>query len=166
MSPSATPSISKITASRRPPFSAKLKAISMEISLSSVAEKLSLTLSVFLSQTAFRLSNQPLPSPSKGSPWFSPWALLKLKPSPQKYLSCSEKHPPVPAASTRLPSKSPLCSKKIISNRLLSAHPPPAPEIPLKLQSLSSVSPLLSWKSISVLPAGRRSSSNRNTLLQ
>ena len=55
MSPSATPSISKITASRRPPFSAKLKAISMEISLSSVAEKLSLTLSVFPSQTPFRL---------------------------------------------------------------------------------------------------------------
>ena len=61
MSPSATPSISKITASRRPPFSAKLKAISMEISLSSVAEKLSLTLSVFLSQTPSRLAFLPLP---------------------------------------------------------------------------------------------------------
>ena len=71
---SELPSISKITASRRPPFSAKLKAISMEISSSSVAEKLSLTLSVFLSQTPWKTLTPQL----KRS--------LSLKSTSQKYL--------------------------------------------------------------------------------
>ena len=78
-----TPQSQKITASRRPPFSAKLKATSTEIPPSSVAEKLSLTLSV---------KNSPCSQPSlqaisqKKPPGISPFLTLWLPFSPPSSL--------------------------------------------------------------------------------